>query len=514
MEKKEIIILFLCLLLGFALRFYTFDHKSLWLDEVHTFNESRDDLKGQLKFYREYPTHLQPPLFFVLSHFFYPFTKPERDLRIIPLIFGTLSIPMIYLLSRMFSPATAVPCTLSLTFMAYHISLSQEGRSYALLTFIGMLSLYFFMNYRKTTKFGYLIAVSFSWAIMILTSYSAITFVFFVQILWFYRSGEEFTRSRISSIFWMNLFTFLFLLPWFFFVLFNYPGKNVTDPYDPRFVLSLKDIVYGLLHDWTPHLPLMIVSATMLLLFPFVTDDKKKAWLLVSVFFLPILGFYLFCGIFKISHFITSRYFITFLPLFLITLYLSIEAVERKLTFFKKFLSLQWLFLFLFIASNVVILPLYYRSEKQDFRGLVRYLQQHLRNGDVIYLGGTFFYAGVFHYFGILPNGRHYELTTYQNPQSEKELVIALLPYKKVTVPVYYSSRCCSQYVVDGNRLWIVVGGKRAALEIMKESPAVLKGFFDGSFVNFNRFPTDASIYLFLWDPKSPGQKGIDVPIE
>jgi 4-amino-4-deoxy-L-arabinose transferase-like glycosyltransferase len=513
-KQREIIVLLLCLLIGFALRFYTFDQKSLWLDEVHTFNESRDDLKGQLKFYKEYPTHLQPPLFFVLSHLFYPFAKPERDLRVIPLIFGTLSIPMIYFLSKMFSPVTALPCTLSLTFMAYHISLSQEGRSYAFLMFLGMLSLYFFMNYLKSMKLGYLVAVCFSWAIMILTSYSAIPFLVFIQVLWFYRSRDDIRSRRISSILAMNLLTLLFLLPWFLFVLLNYPGKSVSDPYDPRFALSLKDIVYGLFHDWTPHLPLMIVSAAVLVLFPFVADDKKKAWLLVSVFFLPILGLYFFCGLFKISHFITSRYFITFLPPFLITLYLSIDAIERKLAFFKKFLSLRWLFLFLFIASNVVILPLYYRSEKQDFRGLVRYLQQHLKKDDAIYLGGTFFYAGLFHYFGILPNGRHYELTTYKNPEVEKEVVMASLPYKNATIPVYYSRRCCSQYVADGNRLWIVVGGKQAALEIMKNSPAVLKGFFDGSFVNFKQFPTDASIYLFLWDPSSPEEKGIDMPIE
>ena len=512
--KREIIILFLCLLIGFVLRFYTFEKKSLWLDEVHTFNESRDDLRGQLKFYKEYPTHLQPPLFFVLSHLFYPFNKPERDLRIIPLIFGTLSIPMIYFLSRMFSPIIALPCTLSLTFMAYHISLSQEGRSYALLMFLGMLSLYFFLTYMKTAKLGYLILVSFLWAIMILTSYSACLFVLFVQILWFYWSREDIRTPRISSFLAINLLTLLLLLPWFLFLLFNYPGKNITDPYDPRFLLSLKDIVYGLIHDWTPHLPLMIISATLLLLFPFVTKEKKKAWLLLSAFFLPILGLYLFCEIFKISHFISSRYFITFLPLFLITLYLSIEAIEKKITSFKKFLSPQWLFLFLFIASNVIILPLYYRSEKQDLRGLVKYLQQNLRKGDVIYLGGTFFYPGIFHYFGIFPKDRHYELTTYQYPQVEMEFVMMPLAYKNVTIPVYYSNRCCSQYVIDGNRVWIIVGGKRAAKEIMKDSPAVLKGYFDGSFVNFNRFPTDASIYLFLWDPKSPEEKGIDMLIE
>ncbi len=70
-----------------------------------------------------------------------------------------------------------------------------------------------------------------------------------------------------------------------------------------------------------------------------------------------------------------------------------------------------------------------------------------------------------------------------------------------------------SEYVADGTRLWIVVGNWTAK-RIKETSPSVLKGYFDGSFLNFNRFPVDASLYLFLWDPKSPNEKGIDMPIE
>jgi hypothetical protein len=78
---------------------------------------------------------------------------------------------------------------------------------------------------------------------------------------------------------------------------------------------------------------------------------------------------------------------------------------------------------------------------------------------------------------------------------------------------IYYSKTCCAQYVSDGSRLWIVVD-KWTAKQIQKNSPSALKGYFDGSFLNFNRFPTDASMCLFLWDPKSPVEKGIDLPIE
>jgi len=66
---------------------------------------------------------------------------------------------------------------------------------------------------------------------------------------------------------------------------------------------------------------------------------------------------------------------------------------------------------------------------------------------------------------------------------------------------------------MHGTRLWLVVG-KVKAREMSKHRPFVLKGFFDGSFLNFDRFPTDASMYLFLWDPSSPEEKGIDLRIE
>jgi hypothetical protein len=106
-KRKEFLILFLCTIIGFALRFYTFDQKSLWLDEIYTLQDSRDGFKGQLEFFKENPTYLRAPLFFVLTLQFYPFTKPGRDLRIIPMVFGTLSILLYYFLSKSFSSGMA-----------------------------------------------------------------------------------------------------------------------------------------------------------------------------------------------------------------------------------------------------------------------------------------------------------------------------------------------------------------------------------------------------------------------
>lgn len=155
-KRREAILLILCVLVGFGLRAYTFDQKSLWVDEIYTLNDSRDDIRGQLEYYKKNPNYPQAPLFFVLTHLFYPFSNPERDLRILPLIFGTLSIPLLYFLARLFSPAIAFPCVLSLTFMTYHISLSQDARSYSLVMFLGISGLYFLMKYLLTLRRRYL----------------------------------------------------------------------------------------------------------------------------------------------------------------------------------------------------------------------------------------------------------------------------------------------------------------------------------------------------------------------
>ena len=511
-DQKEILILILCLIVGFALRFYTFDQKSLWIDEIHTFNDSRDDIPNQLKYYKENPTYLHPPLFFILTHSFYPFTKPERDLRIIPLIFGILSIPMIYFLSRQFSPNIAIPCTLSLTFMTYHIYFSQDGRMYSLIMFLGMVSLYFFIKHLKTLKKRYLVFVAILYAILFHTSYNSIIFIVLSQMLWFFRINSEQKKSTIPSFFILTGLTLFLCIPWILFIVLNYKGQPVMDPFHTETPGAFRDIIYWIFNDWAPQAPLMISSVLLLILFPLFSNNKKNAFVFLIIFILPIGGLYLFCNLLKITHFFTSRYFIHFLPLFLIALYLSLDAIEMKFERLKKFMRLRFLFTTLFIVSNIFILAYYYQSEKQDFRGLATYLKNQVQNGDKIFVGIRAYMPGILHYFGIAPQKRHYVILFQEDAEKKVECRISFNIQNKI-ITVYNSQECCSRYIADGSRLWIIVS-KEAAKKIKENSRCVLKGYFDGSFANFRKFPMDASMYLFLWDPHSPDEKGIDMPIE
>ena len=512
-RQKELLALILCLIIGFALRFYTFDQKSFWLDEVHTFNDSRDDLSGQIKFYKENPTSLQSPLFFVLTHLFYPFQKPERDLRIIPLIFGTLSVPMIYFLSRLFCAGIALPCILSLTFMTYHIYISQDGRPYSLLLFLGMVSLYLFLKHLRTSGKGYLLGSAVAFSLLFYTSYTSIPFILFSQMLWFYRTGDAVKRKRLSSALMLNGILLLLCLPWILFLAIHYEGQPIMeDPLQDKFPVSFFSIIYGILHDWVPHAPLLVTSVILLIVLPLFHRHRENAFLLITIFFLPIGSLYAFCKLFNITHFITSRYFINFLPIFFLIIYLALDSIEIKFEKLKRLVRLKLLFVILFVASNLIILPFYYRSEKQDFKGLVAYLKLNLQEGDKIFCGGVGHMPAMLHYFGTYPKQRIYGLSFWKVPGGEIQFSHPFT-YRNKLFTIYHSKNCCNQYTADGNRLWIVVEKENA--KKLRQNPSLLfKGYFDGSFLNFNKFPHDASLYLFLWDPKSTEEKGIDLPIE
>jgi len=506
--KLECLLLLLCLVVGFGLRFYAFDQKSLWIDEVHTYNDSREGLSGQIKYFKEHPADLlHPPLFYVLTHIFHPFEKPERELRILPLIFGILSVPMIYFLARLFSPSIAIPCTLALTFMAYHISFSQDGRPYSLVMFLGMVGLYFFTKYLKTQRKRDLLFVALSFALLFYTSYSSIPFILLSQVLWFYRPGETEKRPRVSSLLILNGTTLLLCAPWILFLILNYKGQPVTNTHFIEAFGSLWNIFRGTFNDWVPFTPLTVVTLLLLILFLFLSPSRKNALLLVGTVVLPIAGLFLFSKILHIQHFFSSKYVIAFLPLFLISVFLSLTNLETKFPKGNKALRFKPLFLILLIASNLIILPLYYRSERQDFRGLISYLNGQLHDGDKIFVRSVAYIPGMLHYFGVHPESRHHRFPVWLENSGTEIVARVTLGSKDKRFGIHYSSAGYSRYLADGGRLWVVLGKEAGEEERQKGSLLQFKGVFDGSFSHFRRFPEDASMYLFLSDPDSSNRK-------
>lgn len=285
-------------------------------------------------------------------------------------------------------------------------------------------------------------------------------------------------------------------------------------PLQEKLIHSFWEVLYWMFHDWTVHLPLMILSFILLILLPIWSRYRRNAFLLLVLILLPVTGIYLSCKLMNINHFISSRYFINFLPIFIISLYLSLSAIELKFERLRRFLRPNLPFLILFITSNLVILPFYYQSEKLNLRALVNYLKGDLKEGDIIFdaTTGMGLMPGMLHYFGTYPKGRQYVYVVQEYSDNEIEFFKAFT-YQDKQFTIYHSSSCCYQYIKGGNRLWFIAD-KLTAEKLKNIPPFIPKGFFDGSFLNYYKFPFDASVYLFLLDPKSPNQEGIDVPID
>jgi hypothetical protein len=163
------------------------------------------------------------------------------------------------------------------------------------------------------------------------------------------------------------------------------------------------------------------------------------------------------------------------------------------------------------------MLPLYYRAEKQDFRKLVNYLKWQIQEGDDIQVSTIAHYPGILHYFGVYPTGRQYVIPCSTISENIYKCEFPLIMEKK-TFTVSYSNVHHLRFDLlekspNQGRLWLVVN-KITAEKLRGYTRCIFTGYFDGSFVNFNKFPSDDSMYLFLWDPKLSDGRGKDMPIE
>jgi hypothetical protein len=196
----------------------------------------------------------------------------------------------------------------------------------------------------------------------------------------------------------------------------------------------------------------------------------------------------------------------------LVSLYLSLNAIEARFERFRKFVRPKLLFVLFFVMSNLIILPFYYRFEKQDFRGLVTYLSNQLQEGDKIFVTSDGYILGIIHYFRNYPKERHYFFPLQKGSGNEMEFRVPFI-HKDRRFVIYHSKHCCDQYVSDASRLWIVAD-KYSAKEIQRRSLAAQKGYFDGSYRNLDKFPDDASMYLFLWNSSSAIKEESQKPID
>jgi len=139
------VVLLVITLLAAALRLYRLDAQSLWYDEgfsVYLARMSPSELTARTA------ADIQPPLYYYLLHGWMGlFGDGERSVRSLSLLFGVLTVPVLYGTAAWLfrSRLAGYLAALLLAVSPLHLWYAQEVRMYTLLTFLCLLSSFFLL---------------------------------------------------------------------------------------------------------------------------------------------------------------------------------------------------------------------------------------------------------------------------------------------------------------------------------------------------------------------------------
>ncbi len=225
--SKGNLILLLIVTAGLLLRVYHISFRSLWGDEVdslfksykfilHDFRFSVSDISGMIRASTShfYFDDTQMPLYYALLCLWsFVFGLSEPSLRGLSVVFGVLSIPLIYFLARrLFNERTAFYSALLLCFSSFHLMYSQEIRTYSLLLLLSLLSTWYFVRLiREENKMNWLGCFFFSLLLVCTHIYGILT-IASQSVYTLYLCSKKDFRS-LMKVFLIQFLCFVVLVP-------------------------------------------------------------------------------------------------------------------------------------------------------------------------------------------------------------------------------------------------------------------------------------------------------------
>jgi uncharacterized membrane protein len=156
--KKNYIYGFLIIFISIVVRLYNLNFDDLWFDELVSLWIADPNISFNETIERNIQVNMGPHLIFtlILKYFFLIFGYNPDIGRLIPVIFGTLSVASIMYLARLIDKSKSwilIGFLISINY--YSISYSQELRSYSLVFFLSSLNLIYFIKILEKNNFFY-----------------------------------------------------------------------------------------------------------------------------------------------------------------------------------------------------------------------------------------------------------------------------------------------------------------------------------------------------------------------
>ena len=387
--------LFAILVLGSILRFYHLDFQSIWLDEIHTMNESNPNTKISELYSAIMSGEQMPPLYFYLLYFVFKiFGYTTLVARLFSAILGVISIFALYKFSKeLFNKKVALIASFLLSINSFHLYYSQEARPYILLFLFSILSFYGLVRYIKINNFKNAFIYGFCSGLMLLSHFFGL-FVFLSQlfVLLFFFSISE--KNNMLDYFKKSLFSCIIVLILFIPALKIFiKVAKIKEFWIPAPTVDVYTLIFK---EFFGNSEMVLSLIIIFVLFYFIKLSKIKEinkhytkiiedkmlfsfiilapWISL-VLLIPLVRSYLSVPM------IISRYFIVVLPALLLLVSIGLIQFKNKIIQFG-FISL----LFVFTISDMVFVKKYYtQSNKSQFREVSKFINSNLTKDEKIY---------------------------------------------------------------------------------------------------------------------------------
>ncbi|MFN8393685.1 MAG: glycosyltransferase family 39 protein [Bacteroidia bacterium] len=209
--RNPITFLLAVMLLGALTRFIYLGAPSFYLDEAFSVFHGQKRLGLLLE---SVAKDTNPPLHFILLKYWMELTgKSEVSTRLLSALFSIASIPMIFVIGRrFFNLRIGALAAVFLAVSDIHVVYSGEARTYTLVSFLVLVSTYFFLALCESGKWKHAIGLGITNTLLIHAHYGVYIF-FLIQLLAvFILAGKRWTVLR--GYFASQVGAVLLFLPW------------------------------------------------------------------------------------------------------------------------------------------------------------------------------------------------------------------------------------------------------------------------------------------------------------
>jgi len=386
-KKKYELILIPLFLIALLLRIYNLGSHNLWFDEYATFClQSKFNLFELLRLAQYL---LGGSLYYILlKPWVIFFGKTEFALRSLSVLFGVLSILLIYKLGKLcFDKKVGLISAFLLTISPLHIWYAQEARPFAMSTFLSMLTVYFFISAIKNNKLTLWISFIVSSILAVYTNY----FCFYIPIIsagrFFTKKYRELKHGLLS--FCIMIVIVLPLLP-ILMRQINFTKESfwITKPNLNSIVITFENFNLGYnATAWAYFLVFIFFSFLFILGIRYWCSTKRIELLSLMLFlFVPIIFTYLISQ--EIPVYI-DRHLMPFSPFYYIIIASGISEAKiyfAKLLIFISILLTFSLSIFNYYTYQMPVGVFHHQGvyAKKPFSPAADYINKQFQEGDVI----------------------------------------------------------------------------------------------------------------------------------